>query len=182
MLGPGDGQGAGGRVWERGSCEEAGSRLDSRRTEPGRVATGPRHFGAPCTRHRCSVYFDRVFIWRALGVSYIIGLAAVTKNKTQNESGLNNTETHFSLPRRSRVAVQRAGPLQGHQRPRSIAPRFSASPARAIPRCRRAAPAPAITSASQKVGRKRGSVTWKRGVPLPLALQRPHLPRGDIQL
>lgn len=125
-----------------------------------------------------------VFIWRDLGVSYIIGLAAVTKNKTQNESGLNNTETHFSLPRRSRVAVQRAGPLQGHQRPRSIAPRFSASPARAIPRCRRAAPAPApaITSASQKVGRKRGSVTWKRGVPLPLALQRPHLPRGDIQL
>lgn len=83
-------------MWERGSSEQAGSCLDTRRREPGRAATGPGLFRAPW--QTCSSYFDCASLWSALWVSYITGLAAITKNKTQNKSGLNNTEIHFSLP------------------------------------------------------------------------------------
>lgn len=75
----------------------AGGKLSGHAEErAGQSGDGARDFRAPW--QTCSSYFDCASLWSALWVSYITGLAAITKNKTQKKSGLNNTEIHFSLP------------------------------------------------------------------------------------
>lgn len=87
-------------VMEKGSQSEGRSCLETWRGEQSSNNGAPefpngRRFRASFAEQTSGFYLDCMFICSALGVSYIIGLAAITE--TQNKSGFHNTEIRFSL-------------------------------------------------------------------------------------